>query len=48
VWREACGRGFRRHLANRHPELIDDFRAIIAASSIDEAAGDDVPPGEFV
>lgn len=34
-----------RHLTNRHPELVGEFRAIIAASSLEEAAGGDVPPG---
>ena len=33
-----------RHLTNRHPELVDEFRAIIAASSLDEAAGGEAPP----
>ena len=28
-----------RHLTNRHPELVDEFRAIIAASSLDELLG---------
>lgn len=34
-----------RHLTNRHPELVDEFRAIIAASSLDEAAGGEAPLG---
>lgn len=37
-----------RYLTNRHPELVDEFRAIIAAASLDEAAGADPPPSREV
>lgn len=33
-----------RHLVTRHPELVDELRAIIAASSLDDAAASDQTP----
>ena len=34
-----------RYLSTRHPELVDEFRAIIAASSLDHVEGGDATGG---